>query len=613
MLTRKKVMCITGAVALVLATLAPATLAAADDAPPATDTTVVVVVDDSAPAEEAAPAEEVVVDETPVTSDVTDEEAVVEETPVTDEVTTEEPPVGPPVAASARFTSKKDDDEPAKITICHATNSATNPYVEIEVSINAADGVAGNSGNTPDHYGEHTGPLASSVEVAQGLKDDHVSWGDIIPAIDGVHDGLNLGDGGAEILAAGCNLPDEPECVEDPTFSYTFYGETGQVILTVSGGDEGEPLCDPLAARTAAWTYDLPASGSPSWPQTLAGFTDQLIDAIGEYDYSPPQQDSCYQYDAYAAFVSDGGFDVLGLPEHLLGSHNPSEPAFLHETLPGSGTNPTWSYTTSEGCNPPPPPVVLPPDVSTSLSGECKAFPEGQNGLGGFIDFSSSNALVAGPDPIGTSAVVEYFVNGTSVYGPVTQAPDGTVEDYTYTVPEDSGIYSATIEVDGVVVATLDPEFNSDCGTPAPTVITPAPPTVYCGVLTIPGVLDERNADGNVWVTTQVSYVYDKAAGTVTGYPKSGFVFAEPSNGDTYTLDKDGHAVWVISELPDACPPVIKPPTETPGLALTGTNIGGPLFGGISVLLVGGALVLMGIRYNRRKMVEPEAVSVTSV
>lgn len=609
--TRKKVMCITGAVALVLATLAPATLAAADDAPPATDTTVVVVVDDSAPAEEVAPTDEVVADEAIPESDVADEETVVEETPVTDEVTTEEPFVGPPVAASASFANKKDDEEPAKITICHATNSATNPYVEIEVSTNAADGVAGNSGNTPDHYGEHTGPLASSVEVAQGLKDDHVSWGDIIPAIDGVHDGLNLGDGGAEILAAGCNLPDEPECVEDPTFSYTFYGATGQVVLTVSGGDEGEPLCDPLAARTAAWTYDLPASGSPSWPQTLAGFTDKLIDVIGTYDYSPPQQDSCYQYDAYAAFVSDGGFDALNLPTNLLGSHNPSEPAFLHETLPGSGTNPTWSFTSSEGCNPPPPPVVVPSDVTASITAECKAFPEGENGQGGLIAFSSSNALVAGPDPVGTSAEVEYFVGGTSVHGPVTQAPDGTNEGYDYIALEDSGIYMATIEVDGIVVATLD-FFNSDCGTPDPTVITPAPPTVYCGVPTIPGVLDERNADGNVWVTAQVSYVYDKAAGTVTGYPKSGFVFAEPGDGDTYTLDKDGHAIWVISELPDTCPPVINPPTETPGLALTGINIGGPLLGGISALLAGGALVLMGIRHNRRKMVEPEAMSTTS-
>ena len=401
----------------------------------------------------------------------------------------------------------------------------------------------------------------------------------------------------------------DPTCVEDPTFSYTFDGATGEVVLTVSGGDDGDPICDPLAARTAAWTYDLPASGSPSWPQTLAGFTDQLIDVIGDYSWAPPAQEACYQYDAYAAFVSDGGFDALGLPENLLGSHNPSEPAFLHETLPGSGTNPTWSYTTSEGCNPPPPPVVVPADVTTGLFAECKAFPEGENGLGGFIDFSSSNALVAGPDPVGTSAEVEYFVNGVSVYGPVTQAPDGTIEGYSYIVPEDSGIYSATIEVDGIVVKTLD-FFNSDCGTPDPTVITPAPPTVYCGVLTIPGVLDERNADGNVWVTAQVGYVYDKDAGTVTGYPKLGFVFAEPGDGDTYTLDKDGHAIWVISELPDACPPVDDPNTGT--LALTGLGIAGPLMLGGSLFGVG-VLLFGGYLLSRRRKVaaKQETASVT--
>lgn len=103
----------------------------------------------------------------------------------------------------------KPGDEGHKITICHRTNSATNPYVSIKVDENAADGVSGNSGNQADHYGEHQGPLASSVEVAKELKKQKIEWGDIIPPIDGVHDGLNWTAEGQAIYNNGCKIPDE--------------------------------------------------------------------------------------------------------------------------------------------------------------------------------------------------------------------------------------------------------------------------------------------------------------------------------------------------------------------------------------------------------------------
>ena len=86
-----------------------------------------------------------------------------------------------------------------KFEICHRTNSATNPYVFIEVSQNAVDGVGGG-----DHFGEHKGPLVTSEAEAQALKDQQVMWGDIIPPVPGVHGGQNLGGGGQEILDNGC-------------------------------------------------------------------------------------------------------------------------------------------------------------------------------------------------------------------------------------------------------------------------------------------------------------------------------------------------------------------------------------------------------------------------
>ncbi len=99
--------------------------------------------------------------------------------------------------------SEEEEPEP-KVTICHRTNSATNPYVSITVDANAVDGEAGNSGNEADHYGEHKGPLASSVEIAKQLKKEKTEWGDIIPPV-GEHSGLNWTEEGQAMLRNNCN------------------------------------------------------------------------------------------------------------------------------------------------------------------------------------------------------------------------------------------------------------------------------------------------------------------------------------------------------------------------------------------------------------------------
>jgi hypothetical protein len=107
------------------------------------------------------------------------------------------------------------------ITICHRTDSASNPYSTITVDVSAVDGVVGNETGQADHFAEHQGPLASTEEVAQALKDAGIEWGDIIPAIPGVHSGLNLGGGGQEILENNCNFvtptpPTQPPPTQPP-------------------------------------------------------------------------------------------------------------------------------------------------------------------------------------------------------------------------------------------------------------------------------------------------------------------------------------------------------------------------------------------------------------
>jgi hypothetical protein len=99
-----------------------------------------------------------------------------------------------------------EEEEDDKITLCHRTNSNINPYVQITVDTGAADGIAGNSGNQPDHFDEHQGPVWNPT-----LKAQKIEWGDIIPPIEGVHDGLNWTTEGQLIYNNNCEPADLPE------------------------------------------------------------------------------------------------------------------------------------------------------------------------------------------------------------------------------------------------------------------------------------------------------------------------------------------------------------------------------------------------------------------
>lgn len=91
-----------------------------------------------------------------------------------------------------------------KVTICHRTNSATNPYVQITVDFHAVDG----HGEDSDHAGVHTGGV-----YEPGMKERGEAWGDIIPAFttpDGeAHPAVNWTAAGQAIFENGCELPAE--------------------------------------------------------------------------------------------------------------------------------------------------------------------------------------------------------------------------------------------------------------------------------------------------------------------------------------------------------------------------------------------------------------------
>jgi hypothetical protein len=109
-----------------------------------------------------------------------------------------------------------------KQTICHATNSNTNPYVLITPNKNG--GVSG--------HAKHTGPIWNA-----GLKAQHISWGDIIPPFDykdhgtpAHYPGLNWTAEGQAIFDNGCAVP---------SGGGTTGGTTGTTTGTTTSGGGG--------------------------------------------------------------------------------------------------------------------------------------------------------------------------------------------------------------------------------------------------------------------------------------------------------------------------------------------------------------------------------------
>ncbi len=140
-----------------------------------------------------------------------------------------------------------------KVTICHRTNSASNPYNQITVNTSAVDG-RGNG----NHYVEHVGPVWRP-SLPAGTK-----WGDIIPPIVDVHDGLNWGKRGQRLWRAGC-APATP--VPRPTGSSSPTGSpSSSPSPTRSPSSSTSPTSSPSASPTGTPTPTPTAPDKPLTP-----------------------------------------------------------------------------------------------------------------------------------------------------------------------------------------------------------------------------------------------------------------------------------------------------------------------------------------------------------
>ncbi len=132
-------------------------------------------------------------------------------------------------------------DNLSKVTICHASNSASNPYEQITVDLSAVDGVGNN-----DHS-HHTGPVAYSSTQAQQLKSLEINWGDIIPPTSVNPTVLNWDSIGKAVYYNNCNYP-KTAAASISVLDATCY--KGQKLVY-------GPIANAIFSGTANGTYGL--------------------------------------------------------------------------------------------------------------------------------------------------------------------------------------------------------------------------------------------------------------------------------------------------------------------------------------------------------------------
>ncbi len=242
-------------------------------------------------------------------------------------------PDGAKTEWTLRFTNKD-----CKVTICHRTAAENNPYVRITVDQDAVDGDLANDNGQGDHYLEHTGPVYP-------LRGEDGKWGDIIPAIENLHSGLNWDAAGQAIYNNDCQLP--PTVVQESTAHYDISpclvntASTDVIHVTVTNTadlshDSVTYTISLGASTTQTVTVADGASRTVTFNNLTAGTYELTINASDGTVFDP----ASITINQCTVPANPGGSNVLGTSTQIIAKPATpvaSQPQVLPASLPATG------------------------------------------------------------------------------------------------------------------------------------------------------------------------------------------------------------------------------------------------------------------------------------
>jgi len=344
------------------------------------------------------------------------------------------PATNGPRAAVPQSASGRARAPQPKVTICHRTNSNTNPYNQITVAIASA--------NFQGHT-THTGPI-----FRPGLDD----WGDIIPPVPGFEQGLNWPEG-APILNNGCEVPPPPDVGPQPSATIGDVVCAGtaasvQVIVT-NGADATAPaffaiLVDgavvdrvgPVAPGDSR-TVAVPLNGLEDQTVTVAVRSggDIIASQVVTVDCSAPPP----EVDVSAELVCVG------------------EVAQGTATVTNNGQQPIVVTATVDG-TPVGTPLDVAPGATESATADLSQFEDQTITVAILVDGVVTATYVVTPDCVAPRADPTVSVAGQECPPPSTTVTLGNAGD-----PDSQVVF--VILVDGKVVQKTAPVFGGDTTT----------------------------------------------------------------------------------------------------------------------------------------------------